>query len=149
MTHAELVERAVRWLLGNRRCAFAVAEPRTAASEFPDAIGWIWDSGQSILVECKANLADYRHDRQKLSRRGDGGPGNYRWYMAPHGVLRDQELPRGWGLAEVYATMVRIRKHAACREAPSIVAQDRKVLVTVARNYQRHYGDMPLWKDSQ
>ncbi len=52
-THDELVERAVRWLVGTGGCSFAVPEITVGGVwETPDAIGW-HSSGDSILIECK------------------------------------------------------------------------------------------------
>lgn len=41
MTHSDLIERAVLWLLGRGRCSIAFSEMQTAGSwEIPDAIGF-------------------------------------------------------------------------------------------------------------
>lgn len=66
MTHVELVERAVRWLWGTKRCNVVLSE-NASCSEVPDAIGWStagsWRG--SIVVECKTSLSDFHADKKK------------------------------------------------------------------------------------
>lgn len=80
MTHAELVERAARWLRVTRRHAPVLQEVGTVA-ESPDAIGWRW--GATTLVECKASWEDFRRDLEKPFRRDPRrGMGAERWFFA-------------------------------------------------------------------
>lgn len=111
MTHAELVERAERWLRNTKKCGVVLTERGAHGThEIPDAIGWrlgFW----SILVECKTSRSDFHRDRKKLSRRNpDMGPGQIRYYMAPEGLLQPEEIPDGWGLLEIRGRTVRERK---------------------------------------
>lgn len=100
MTHAELVTRAVRWLKRTRRCPVVVSRSCMATIEQPDAIGW-GPFGRSILVECKASIADYLRDAKKPWRaHPEMGMGNYRYFMTPPGLLAGRTLPDGWGLVE-------------------------------------------------
>ncbi len=99
MTHADLCGRAARWLAGTMRCGVVLTEITTSAREVPDAIGWR-QSGESILVECKASRADFLGDKRK-GHRVLRGAGRERWYFVPKGLIRPGELPEGWGLAEV------------------------------------------------
>lgn len=66
MTHEELVQRAVRWLSGTRRCN-PVYAGNASCSEIPDAIGWssCWKWKGSTVIECKASLSDFRADAKK------------------------------------------------------------------------------------
>lgn len=118
MNHAELVERAERWLRNTRGCAVVLTEFTAHHSEEPDALGWRDRGFLSILVECKASRADFRADQQKPSRRRHSGPnaaailagfrlGKERWYMTPPGLVRPEEVPEGWGLLEAGETRVR------------------------------------------
>lgn len=110
MTHAELVKRAERWLKGTMRCAVAACE--VGSNEIPDAIGWKYD-GRSILVECKASRADFLSDKNKPWRCCPAiGMGMLRYYMAPPGIIKIEDLPEQWGLCEVYPNIVRVRKKA-------------------------------------
>ena len=99
-THAALVEAGRRWL---RRQGFAVVlhDPfRSTLSEQPDAIGWR-ESG-SALLEAKASRADFLADAQKPYRTDPSkGVGDWRFYIAPAGLIAVEELPDRWGLLEV------------------------------------------------
>jgi len=115
MTHSELVTAAADWLYsgakvadefsrgGVRRvkCPVVVTDMTTGNRETPDAIGWWW--GESILVECKAGKSDYYSDKHKTFRKHpETGMGNYRYYMAPKGLISKKSLPEKWGLVEVH-----------------------------------------------
>jgi len=110
MTHDELIQRAMRWLVGTGKCWIAASEV-IAGREVVDAIGW--NMSESIQIECKTSKADFRRDLKKDTRRPskynkrDYGVGNTRYYMAPPGVIPKTELPEGWGLLEVYPGIVR------------------------------------------
>lgn len=100
MTHAELVERAARWLRNAQGCKPVFAEMVTAASTTPDAIGWSW--GVSRLVEVKVSRADFFADRKKIGARSPGSAmGRRRWYMVPAGLVVAADLPPDWGLVYV------------------------------------------------
>jgi len=99
VTHAELVEGARRWLLNTARwrCPVVVTEIATLVSETPDVLGF--GPGYSVLVECKTSRSDFAADAQKSFRRfPEGGMGTWRYYLAPEGVLKFEDLPDGWGL---------------------------------------------------
>ena len=99
MTHAQLVERAVRWLRGYR-CGVVLSEQACVSGEMPDAIGWK-KACHSVLVECKVTRGDFLADRAKPFRmKPEKGVGSERFYMVPPGVVKIEELPPGWGLLE-------------------------------------------------
>jgi hypothetical protein len=50
MTHAELVNLAVKWLRAYR-CGVVLSEQACASGEMPDAIGWK-RACHSVVVEC-------------------------------------------------------------------------------------------------
>src|SRR5450432_593165 len=100
MTHAQLVEKAVRWLR-YYRCGIVLSEQACASGEMPDAIGWK-RACHSVLVECKISRADFLADRAKVFRlKPDQGVGNERFYLTSAGLLKREELPAGWGLLEL------------------------------------------------
>ena len=100
MTHAQLVERAVRWLR-HYRCGVVLSEQACVSGEMPDAIGWK-QACHSVLVECKVTRADFLADRAKPFRlKPEKGVGSERFYLAPPVLLKIEELPAGWGLLEV------------------------------------------------
>lgn len=109
MTHAELVERAERWLRNTRGCGVVLTEFTANGSEQPDAIGWRDGGRWSILVECKASVADFKADRHKPSRLAHHlRIGKERWYMVPRGLIAPGDTPLGWGLLEVGRRQVRV-----------------------------------------
>jgi hypothetical protein len=100
MIHAKLVVMAVEWLR-RYRCGVVLSEQACVSGEMPDAIGWK-KSCHSVLVECKASRPDFLVDREKPFRqKPDTGVGCERYYLAPKGLIRIEELPAGWGLLEV------------------------------------------------
>ncbi len=100
MTHSKLVLLAVRWLR-RYRCGVVLSEQACISGEMPDAIGWK-KACHSVLVESKVSRADFLADRNKPFREKPGtGVGCERYYLAPRGLIRMEELPAGWGLLEV------------------------------------------------
>lgn len=106
--HADLVSRAVRWLRSNG-CRVTLCDPFRANVQYgeqPDAIGW--RDGLSILVEVKVSRADFLRDSKKRFRANpELGMGDWRFYLAPAGLISVDELPRGWGLLEHEGRSVR------------------------------------------
>jgi len=114
MTHDELVTVARSWLIKSWRrtgrqgarggCSVVLSELTSSAFETPDAIGWC--ENRSFLIECKVSRSDFRADTRKFVRRNaEMGVGNFRYYMAPVGLILPQQLPTGWGLIEVNESM--------------------------------------------
>jgi len=100
MTHAKLLLMAVEWLR-RYRCGVVLSEQACVSGEMPDAIGWK-RTCHSVLVECKASRPDFLADRDKPFRlKPETGVGCERYYLAPRGLIRVEELPSGWGLLEV------------------------------------------------
>lgn len=91
---------AVRWLR-RYRCGVVLSEQVCVSGEMPDAIGWK-KACHSVLVESKVSRADFLADRDKPFRRNaENGVGCERYYLAPKGLIRIEDLPAGWGLLEV------------------------------------------------
>jgi len=91
---------AVRWLR-HYRCGVVLSEQACVSGEMPDAIGWK-KACHSVLVECKVSRADFMADGDKPFRqRPEIGVGCERYYLAPRGLIRIEELPAGWGLLGV------------------------------------------------
>ncbi|HEY1679267.1 MAG TPA: hypothetical protein VGG04_16235 [Candidatus Sulfotelmatobacter sp.] len=100
MTHAQLVERAVRWLRWYR-CGVVLSEQACVSGEMPDAIGWK-QASHSVLVECKITRGDFLVDRAKPFRlKPEKGVGSERFYLTPAALVKVEELPAGWGLLEL------------------------------------------------
>jgi hypothetical protein len=112
MTHAQLVQKAVAWLRAYR-CGVILSEQACLSGEMPDAIGWK-RACHSVLVECKVSRADFLADRDKpFRRKQELGLGCQRFYLAPTGILRAEDLPPGWGLLEYHNRQVKLLRPAA------------------------------------
>ena len=91
---------AVGWLR-RYRCGVVLSEQACVSGEMPDAIGWK-KACHSVLVESKVSRGDFLADRGKPFRlKPESGVGCERYYLAPRGMIRLEELPVGWGLLEV------------------------------------------------
>lgn len=106
-THKQLVYRISTWFKNRHQSCIVMAEFVTAAQEIPDVL--VMQSGaHSVLVECKASRSDFLSDKNKFFRRQeDYGVGDNRYYAAPVGMLKPDELPVGWGLLEVGERQIR------------------------------------------
>jgi hypothetical protein len=108
MTHAALVDLAVKWLRSCYGCGIILSEQSCASGEQPDVIGWK-KKCRSVVVECKVSRADFLADQEKPFRRHPAiAMGAERFYMAPAGLLRPEELPPGWGLLQVRNREVKV-----------------------------------------
>jgi hypothetical protein len=112
MTHEKLVRSAVAWLR-SYGCGVVLSEQCCASGETPDAIGWKRGC-YSVIVECKISRADFFIDREKpFRRKPERGMGCERFYLAPAGLLRPEELPVGWGLLEINGRSVKMNSAAS------------------------------------
>lgn len=106
--HAALVKRGERWL---RRRGFGVVirdefRAITGNGEQPDVIGW--RNGVSAVIECKVSRADFFKDAKKPFRQAPGsGMGDWRFYLCPAQLLREADMPPGWGLLWAYSKQIR------------------------------------------
>ena len=100
--HRQLVEIAYKWVLKNTSCGVAFKELYTLANgEYPDVIGF-GSGGHSVLVEVKVSRADFLKDQKKMFRKNpEMGMGRQRFYLCPTGLIKQEELPAGWGLVYV------------------------------------------------
>ena len=96
-------------------------------SELPDSIGWT-ASGLVHVVEAKVSRADFLRDAKKWHRKGGVSMGHRRWFVAPRGLIRHEELgdhgllePSGRGLKMVFVAPPREQCPRARREAHSIL----------------------------
>jgi hypothetical protein len=107
----------------------------TAGPETPDAIGF--KSFESILIEVKVSRGDFLRDAKKRHRQDGEGMGDLRYYMAPAGMIKSEEVPAGWGLLEVIEGRVRERLEAPRRKA----RKDHEVALLVSA--LRRIGQAP------
>ena len=112
LTHDYLVEKARKYLFNNLKCSVVLTELNTRnIREIPDAIGWC--NSNSTLIECKTSKQDLQKDKKKIFRgktdlvTGEEygstlGVGNFRYYLTEKDLLINQNLPKKWGLLELY-----------------------------------------------
>ncbi|MFZ0705560.1 MAG: hypothetical protein WAM71_08155 [Candidatus Korobacteraceae bacterium] len=106
--HANLVAHAVRWLRTKYRCGVILSEQYCATGEVPDVIGWKGFC-RSVLIECKVSRTDFLADAAKPFRQHpEEGMGCERFYLAPAGVIRREDLPKHWGLLELRAREIQL-----------------------------------------
>ena len=156
MTHDELVQRAARWLANSRRCAVVLVEPagvcqgeepngagRGALGESPDAIGFLYSGGRSVVVEVKAGRDDFLGDKHKAHRKldrngGRPGLGWERWYLTLKGVILPSDELHGWGHLEVRGSRVyRVAKPVV---RPGLPPRELGVLVSVLNRGERPWA---------
>jgi hypothetical protein len=107
VTHSDLVHAAHWWCRNTLRCSVVLSESvADFGGESPDVIGWGF-SGFSVLIECKTSRADFFADAKKtFRRRPEMGMGAQRWFFTPKGLVRPEEVPSQWGLAELRGSRV-------------------------------------------
>jgi hypothetical protein len=106
--HSLLVAKAVQWLRSYYKCGVILSEQYCATGEVPDVIGWKGFC-RSVLVECKVSRADFVADAAKSFRQHpEEGMGCERFYLAPAGVVRREDLPKHWGLLELRAREIHL-----------------------------------------
>lgn len=133
-SHRELVKRAGAWLRNRKNCGVVMEELATQNNETPDAIGF-YGAGGSILVECKTSRSDYLADKNKIFRRFDEmGMGDARYFAAPKGIIRPDELLEGWGLLEVGEHQIREIKEATHK--PANKRAEVKMLMSAIRRLE-------------
>lgn len=132
-THAQLVQRAVRWLKGAHKCTTVYSEMTTGALEWPDAIGWV--RGYSRVVECKVSRADFQKDKKTKfgARYPEMGMGIQRWYLVPPDLVFEDEVPEWCGLAYAHPRSVEVIKQAPNRQKWDAVAEAQMLTSAVRR----------------
>lgn len=101
LSHDDLCQIAYRFLKNN---GFGVVfhdkfKACTPSGEQPDAMGF--RNGTSCLIECKRTRSDFLADKKKRFRLNpEMGMGNWRFMLAPKGLIKQTELAEGWGLLE-------------------------------------------------
>jgi len=98
MSHALCVKMASEYM--QKRADVVLPEFFCHNSELPDVIAFT--TRDSTVIECKVSRSDFLKDKNKPFRiNANQGMGDYRFYCAPKGLIKQEELPRGWGLIEI------------------------------------------------
>jgi len=101
--HTELCKLGAKWLKRHQQnavipnCSTVATEMVTIERKIPDIIGW--NSHASVLIEIKVSRSDFLKDKSKPFRiNPEKGVGEYRYYLCPEGLVKEDELPANWGL---------------------------------------------------
>jgi hypothetical protein len=138
MTHAELIERSMRWLRNTRKHVVVLCEIGSDGQELPDVIGWR-HRGACTVIECKVTRADFNRDRKK-SFRMRGGMGNARFYATPPGLLLLHEVPPSWGLIEVGPKLTRVVKESGRFELERNTRGETACLISAVQRVTEGWG---------
>ena len=148
MTHADLCERAVRWLYGSRKCNVAFSGI-ASTREIPDAIGWStacqWRG--SIVIECKMSLSDFHRDRKK---KHETRMGNRRYFLCPLNVIGRtavEEYCPDHGLLYLYHDRIYVEREAVERKDANLAAENRLLqfaIVHIRGNLLRQHGEVDM-----
>lgn len=106
--HYRLCEIGAKWLKSRKSAEkwqtpnkYVAVELVCAGAENPDI--WATNGYDTTLIEVKTSHADFLNDRKKWARseaakQCDKQVGNWRYYLCPEGVIKEEELPQDWGL---------------------------------------------------
>jgi hypothetical protein len=134
-THSALIECARAWLW-KQRCCLVITDMTHGGRETADAIGW--NGRFSTLVECKASRSDFLADSKKPFRREpERGMGARRYFCAPKGLIRVDELPESWGLLEIGATGIRIAHESGHFQSVDGTREEVSLLISAIRRIGR------------
>jgi len=98
MSHSLCVKMAAEYM--QKRAEVVLPEFFSHNAELPDVIAF--NGRYSTVIECKVSRGDFLKDKHKPFRiNQNSGMGDYRFYCAPKGLIKPEELPRGWGLIEI------------------------------------------------
>jgi hypothetical protein len=152
MTHVRLVEMAEAWLR-RYRCGIVLSEQGCSSGEMPDAMGWK-GKNHSIVIECKISRADYLSDRSKPWRTNPAiALGCERFYAAPRGMLKAEEIPTEWGLLEACGRELKVIKRSkrTLRQPEGLMNEMNLLLASLRRVEVRiepqRIGDFLKWKN--
>jgi len=136
-THRELIDRMSMWLERKYNCPVTLLERlgHGGTGESPDILAWRAD-GKSYLIEVKISRSDFHADKHKPWRRNmDDGLGQTRYYAAPKGILKPEDIPAGWGLLSVTEHQVReLKQPEAIKQNETAVRAEMAMLIRALRD---------------
>jgi hypothetical protein len=152
MTHVRLIQLAEAWLRRSR-CGIVLSEQGCSSGEMPDAIGWK-GKNHSIVIECKISRGDFLADAGKPWRRNpEIALGCERYFAAPKGMLRAEEMPDGWGLLETQGRELTVAKKSKRKlRQPEGLMNEMNLLLASLRRVEvriepQRIGDFLKWKN--
>jgi hypothetical protein len=88
---------------------------------------------RSVVIECKVSRSDFLADADKPFRmKPDEGLGCERFYMAPSGVIRLEEVPADWGLLEYSRKGVSVLRKPSKKDLRSSVGLMKEMNLLLA-----------------
>lgn len=108
-------------MCGTNSCKYVAVELVTYGREIPDV--WGTNGASTTIVEIKVSRSDFLRDKEKICRRNPlEGMGNFRWYFALEGIIKEEELPEDWGLIEAdeSGNIIRLVRLASYQESTSL-----------------------------
>jgi len=106
--HYQLCQEGAKYIIQRRAkdgwCTpykWSTVELMCCGCEKPDV--WACNGCESVIIEVKTSHADFINDKKKYVRseqaEKDGNTlGNYRYYLCPEGLIKEEEVPDKWGL---------------------------------------------------
>lgn len=126
MTHQELVNRAMHWTNKTLKMPVVLYD-QDFGHEKPDVIGF--SCNKCSVIECKRTRSDFFRDQDKTHVKFKISIGDTRWYFTPPKLIKVEELPEGYGLAECHDYQVRVVKHPApLKRTTTTLAAERNIL---------------------
>ena len=106
--HYELCKLGGKYLMSRKNAEpwrvpykYIAVELVTLCAENADV--WGTNGCDTCVIEVKTSHSDFLADQKKWARskeaaKGGFQIGNYRYYLCPTGVIKEEELPENWGL---------------------------------------------------
>lgn len=96
MNHKDIINASIKWCKSHGY-HLILEEFVAGHMENPDVLAF--GNAHSLMIEVKVSRQDFLKDAEKFPRRNPKhGVGNYRYYACPEGLIKENEIPKGWGL---------------------------------------------------
>ncbi|AUR97791.1 hypothetical protein NVP1244A_089 [Vibrio phage 1.244.A._10N.261.54.C3] len=146
LTHDRLNELTAKWIVNNMNMGLVFVEHKTVTSrEIPDVFGLRDGGSTTVCFEIKAHRSDFLGDKNKPHRQDPSkGVGDYRFYVAPKGIIKKSELPPKWGLLEVTPSGRFLKTHVPhdlqCLYAQTSKQHHKWVINNIKEAYDRSHN---------
>lgn len=99
--HNALCEYMAEYCRKKMNAGIVFVEHKTClTNQIPDVL--MFRPNCTVELEIKVQRGDFLQDKKKPHRADPSlGVGDYRFYVAPKGMIKVKELPKNWGLLEV------------------------------------------------
>lgn len=118
--HYDLCCKAAKWLRNKKNAEhwamkwkWVAVELNVVGAEGTDV--WGFNGSATIVIEVKTSRSDFLRDKKKWWRSEEAKEyqvGNYKYYLAPEGIIKKDELPDHWGLLEWDGKEIRRTVHS-------------------------------------